>query len=244
MSNNIYTADYRSIWKSHYGEIPKDNEGRSYEIHHIDGDKSNNDISNLLCVSIEDHYNIHLDQGDYGACLIMSERMKLSPEDKSYLASQQQLKRIAEGTHHLLNNPSTGMSTVKNSEGETFRVPVDDPRVLSGELVGVRKGNNGENKGRTDLVSVRDSEGNTKKVAKEEFKNDPTLTHTMKGRVSVKDKDGNTFSVRKDDPRISSGELVGVMNGVVVKCPHCDKEGAPGAMSRWHFDKCKHKGER
>lgn len=28
-----------------------------------------------------------------------------------------------------------------------------------------------------------------------------------------------------------------------VKCPHCDKEGKMGPMSRWHFDNCKMKGK-
>ena len=26
-----------------------------------------------------------------------------------------------------------------------------------------------------------------------------------------------------------------------VTCPHCSKEGGPGAMSHYHFDKCKYK---
>lgn len=33
-------------------------------IHHIDGNKFNNDISNLLCCTSEEHYLIHLKQGD------------------------------------------------------------------------------------------------------------------------------------------------------------------------------------
>ncbi|ADM79814.1 homing endonuclease [Aeromonas phage phiAS4] len=28
---------------------------------------------------------------------------------------------------------------------------------------------------------------------------------------------------------------------VIVKCPHCGKEGIKHAMLRWHFDNCKHK---
>lgn len=27
----------------------------------------------------------------------------------------------------------------------------------------------------------------------------------------------------------------------LVKCPHCDKEGPKGALTRWHFDNCKKK---
>ena len=45
--------NYRKLYESVHGKIPKDDLGRSYEIHHIDGDHSNNLIENLLCVSIE-----------------------------------------------------------------------------------------------------------------------------------------------------------------------------------------------
>jgi hypothetical protein len=60
---------YRKIWSKSYGEIPKDEFGRSYEIHHIDGNRKNNSIENLLCVSIQEHFEIHKNQylknGDY-----------------------------------------------------------------------------------------------------------------------------------------------------------------------------------
>ena len=120
----IYHSNkHRSIYKKHFGEIPKDKFGRSMEIHHIDGNHKNNDISNLKLVTIQEHFDIHFSQGDYGACLIMSERMKISPEEKTKLAKQNvarmkekgqlvftdsewqrqnQLRRVREGTHHLL----------------------------------------------------------------------------------------------------------------------------------------------
>ena len=76
-------ASYRKIWEHANGPIPKDEFGRSHEIHHIDGDRKNNDLSNLMCVSIQEHYDIHLKQRDYYACLIISSRMKVSPKEKS-----------------------------------------------------------------------------------------------------------------------------------------------------------------
>lgn len=44
----------REIWKDNFGDIPE-----GYEIHHIDCDPSNNDIDNLLCLSAEEHHNLH-----------------------------------------------------------------------------------------------------------------------------------------------------------------------------------------
>ena len=53
VSMTIYYSkrSYRRIYEKHHGKIPKDSDGRSYEIHHIDGDHNNCDISNLKLVS-------------------------------------------------------------------------------------------------------------------------------------------------------------------------------------------------
>lgn len=58
---------YRKVWIEHYGPIPKDERGKSFHIHHIDGDGNNNDISNLMCLSAEDHFKLHELQGDIWA---------------------------------------------------------------------------------------------------------------------------------------------------------------------------------
>ena len=101
MVNNSM-SNYRKIYESKHGPIPKDHLGRSYEIHHVDGNHQNNDISNLKLVTIEEHYQIHFDQGDYGACVIMSYRMNLNPEEISRLSSACQTKLVKEGRHHWL----------------------------------------------------------------------------------------------------------------------------------------------
>lgn len=54
--------NYRKLWEQTHGPIPKDEFGRTYDIHHIDGNRKNNSIDNLICLSLEDHYKIHLKQ--------------------------------------------------------------------------------------------------------------------------------------------------------------------------------------
>ena len=54
--------NYRKLWEQTHGQIPKDEQGRTYDIHHIDGNRKNNSIENLICLSLEDHYKIHLKQ--------------------------------------------------------------------------------------------------------------------------------------------------------------------------------------
>jgi hypothetical protein len=91
------TKHHRKIYREHFGPIPKDSDGRSYEIHHIDGNHNNNELSNLKCVSIQEHYDIHYAQGDWAACLRMKHRMSLSVEETSRLASLAAKKANIEG---------------------------------------------------------------------------------------------------------------------------------------------------
>lgn len=100
-------SNHRSIYISHFGSIPKDDDGRTYDIHHIDCDKTNNNIENLIAVSIQEHYNIHYEKGDYGACLAIARRMKISPEEISSISKKVQLERSRKGT-----NPFSGPNNV------------------------------------------------------------------------------------------------------------------------------------
>jgi hypothetical protein len=95
-------TNYRRIYEQAYGPIPTDADGRTYDIHHIDGDRSNNDLSNLIALSIRDHYDRHLQQGDWGACKKLAIKMKMSPEDISMLAKLNARKQVIEGTHPFL----------------------------------------------------------------------------------------------------------------------------------------------
>lgn len=96
------TSKYRKIYENHFGEILSDEYSRTYDIHHIDGNKRNNAYTNLKAVSIQEHYNIHLEQGDWAAALKIAARLNISAEEKSRLASLYNLERVANGTHHFL----------------------------------------------------------------------------------------------------------------------------------------------
>lgn len=109
MSNNTRSrARYRRIYEKYYGPIPVDVNGISYDIHHIDGDHTNNDISNLKAVTIQEHYELHYAQQDWGACFAIANRMRIDPKEKSRLLKEWHKQRLENGTHNLLgkNNPS------------------------------------------------------------------------------------------------------------------------------------------
>jgi len=63
MKKPYNSSIHRRLYIKNHGSIPIDENGCSYEIHHIDGNHDNNDISNLIAISIKEHYEIHKKQG-------------------------------------------------------------------------------------------------------------------------------------------------------------------------------------
>lgn len=112
--NRTSAKVYRKIYEENFGPIPKEPNGRSYEIHHIDGNHSNNDPSNLIAVTIQQHYNIHFLQGDYRACAIIAGKMGCSPEEISQLASLAAKKRVSNGTHPWLGSKNPSIKKIKD----------------------------------------------------------------------------------------------------------------------------------
>jgi HNH endonuclease len=94
------SSNYLKIYKKFHGVVPKDDFGRVYDIHHIDGNHDNNSIENLVAIPIQEHYNIHYNQQDYKACVMIALRMKMSVSEISRLNSLAAYKRVEEGTHH------------------------------------------------------------------------------------------------------------------------------------------------
>lgn len=121
------TPRYRKIYENHYGPIPKDELNRSYEIHHIDGNHSNNDPSNLRAVSLQEHYDVHYAQGDYWASWKIAAKMKMTGEQISALAKQAAAKQLKEGKHPFQNSEMA--RTVTNNRIARGEHPFLDPNL-------------------------------------------------------------------------------------------------------------------
>lgn len=94
---------------------------------------------------------------------------------------------------------TTGLTTVKDKNGNSLKVHVEDPRYLSGQLVGITKG----------FVPAKDKDGNTFQVTKDDSRFlSGEIFHVTKGTTPVKDKTGKVFRVDVKDPRLLSGELI------------------------------------
>lgn len=53
--------------------------------------------------------------------------------------------------------------------------------------------------------------------------------------------DKNPYAGRKHSPEVLEKMRLAHKNRAPVACPHCGKVGAPHAMRRWHFDRCRSK---
>lgn len=120
-------STYRDIYKRVKGPIPKDETGRSYDIHHIDGDRKNNNIDNLIAVSIQEHYNIHYSQGDWAACLKIANRMALPHNVLSELGRKNALKQIKNGKNAFVGGKMQEQTQLQ-------RVSRGEHHFLSGDI--------------------------------------------------------------------------------------------------------------
>lgn len=206
-----FIMTYRKIWESVHGPIPKDESGRSYEIHHIDGNHNNNSLDNLKLVTIEEHYAIHFRQKDYGACWAIASRMNIpievSKKLQSMLSKQLAKKRIEEGTHNFSSELSKATQARRIKEG------THNFQGKQGSLNAIKRNKN--------LVELEKhpwagelGKIHNKKVAADRLSKG---THNFQG-------DSNP---NKNMPK--------------VMCPHCGKEGGRNQMKRYHFDNCKQK---
>lgn len=121
---------YRQIWEQYNNQtIPE-----GHEIHHIDGNRSNNDPSNLLCVSIEQHLEIHRKQEDWGAVHAILARMS-DREGIREAASKAQKKRLLEDRHNFqIMSPKRRTEISKSTLEKRLRehgvafLGIDDPK--------------------------------------------------------------------------------------------------------------------
>jgi hypothetical protein len=91
------TGEHLRVYKQYYGPVPA-----GCEVHHVNGDHANNHPLNLAAIPLWQHYNVHLNRGDFSQCLLMAHRMGLDKRKKSMLASLASRKLVACGKHPFL----------------------------------------------------------------------------------------------------------------------------------------------
>lgn len=132
------TTNYRKIYENHHGPIPKEPNGRSYEIHHRDGNHNNNNPYNLIAITIQEHYDIHFLQKDYYACyLIAIQRMNKTPQEISEIAKLNALKQIINGKNAFVGSNLQNKRVLEGTHpflGDgTMQRAIQLKRIASGE---------------------------------------------------------------------------------------------------------------
>lgn len=258
---------YRKIYEEKFGTIPTDETGRSYEIHHIDGNRENNNIDNLLCVSIQEHYNIHFEQGDYNACMLILRRMCLTPEEISRMAKEiayrqlnqgihnfskpgfqkrNAIRRVKEGTHHWLGERNPSHKRV-NEGTHNFQTAKKKKCDHCGKEVDA--GNYALRHGDYCFEYTGLKSPSVIKLEPKLGKNAKNTIWITNGDINKRiDKDSiiplgwKRGKILHDITGLKRGaEKRKGVSHEKVRCPHCDKEGGAPSMKRWHFDKCKHR---
>lgn len=202
--------DYRKVWEKENGPVPVDENGRKYEIHHIDGNRKNNSIDNLTCLSIKEHYDLHLKQMDYQAAGVIASRMKLSKEELNFIykgvsdSQKGKPKPWLKKPRKKVKCPwcetmTGGGGHQKSCKKNPSRKPTLKPK-LSERQKGVPK-----KKVHCEFCNKAISLGNQQR-------------HTKSCRANPNRKD---FEFE------------------IVQCPHCKVEGGLNVMNRWHFKNCK-----
>jgi hypothetical protein len=122
---------HRRLYIKHHGPVPIDENGRSYEIHHIDGDHYNNELSNLIAISVKEHYEIHKAQGDYRACAMIAKKMKLSAEELSELNGRIARESVLNGTHGWLGGENQKRRAIRLVEHKIHHLQKDSPNYIN-----------------------------------------------------------------------------------------------------------------
>ena len=97
---------HRDVWIFHIGTIPK-----GMHIHHIDNNTSNNDIANLACITLKQHWDEHRAE--------LSERSK-SPKQIAHL---DRIRHKAAEWHRSDEGRAWHKEHAKNSVGKTWGKP-------------------------------------------------------------------------------------------------------------------------
>jgi len=124
------TDNYRKIYENHIGPIPREPDGRTYDIHHIDGDRSNNTPENLVALTIQEHYDLHKKQSDWYACWKLAGKMKNTPQEASHMARLAALEQIKNGKNKFAGEAGSLLSR----EVQRRQIEAGTHCLLSGDI--------------------------------------------------------------------------------------------------------------
>ncbi len=214
MKNRPNNVTHRKIW-----EVANNKKlDKGMHIHHIDGNPLNNDPLNLKAVTPKEHYDLHLEQGDYYACILLSKVANISQQELSQIQHQHGVK---------CRDKKLGI------HNENFDIKLHIENIWKHYKPGRKPVTNGfvvfKLKEDSDVKKFLEDNPGWRKGVPDLYKKGLKLS---KRRLTSEE------SKQIGKTRIMNG----THNFLTIsKCPHCNKEGKGPMMKRWHFDNCKTK---
>ena len=212
--NTYHYKEHRRAYEHYHGSIPKDSMGRTYEVHHIDGNHNNNNPSNLVAVTIQEHYNIHYSQGDFGACARIFARMNKTPKEISDEASRLQRLLVEQGKHQFQSKEFI----------EKYVKPTNTRRILD--------------KTHNFLTRPDGTSMSADLHAKGKGSSNPAVKEKLREKAFRQIIDGkHAFTGPENNlKRVANGTHP---SQIKKTCPHCNKICDTANYAKWHGDKCK-----
>lgn len=203
---------HRRAFIKAYGRPPKP----GYHLHHIDGNYSNNSVDNLVELTPKEHYDIHYNQGDWAACILLADAAQIPPEVIAQVYREHGLNCVERqlGIHSPDFDQSANASNIWKNNPPGRKPVTDGKRVI---------------KFRTHEevdVFLKENPGWYKGIP----------SHMKQGlKKSKRRLDSKEASLIANN-RIKNGTHNFTQQH---KCPRCGKVGKGPMMKRWHFDNCK-----
>ncbi len=204
-------TQHRRVFTKAHGRPPHP----GYHIHHIDGNPDNNTPANLAEVTPREHFDIHKQQKDWGACIKLASCCEVDVDE---LAAIQQ----AHGKWCVENKVGIHSDEFDRSHLNTIwtktppgRKPVTD--------------------GRKTLKFKTDEDVDAFLAS------NPSWRHGL----PESSKQGLKLSSRRitsEEAKIlSQKRLTSNQHNFIIEytCPYCGKNGKGPMMKRWHFENCR-----
>jgi hypothetical protein len=205
--------NHRIAWERAHG---KKLEPGSH-VHHLDGNPFNNSPENLIALTAKEHYDIHFEQGDYAACILLSKSANITSDELSNVQRLHGLKCVDRGIG--FHSASFDRRTHLENIWKLYR-PGRKP-VTDGELIFKLKTDK-------DVELFLNENPTWRKGVPEKTKRGLSMSNKRLTSEEAK-------KISKD--RIDQGTHNFLTSYV---CPHCNKSGKGPMMKRWHFDNCKY----
>lgn len=225
----ILMEDYRKKWVKHFGPIPFDENGRRYDIHHIDGNRDNNSISNLMAVSIEEHRNIHYRQQDWHAVVLIEKRLGriVNDEIRKKIGDN---NRGENNKRRIKNNKLIDIviSNLENKNFYSWKIAIDYiDKICEKYDIKISPKSIALRLEKESVILIENKNDGKRRLGnKNPMYGKSELQKEIQSRPEVIKKKLEKLCISKGPQNI-------------VTCPNCLKIGGISNMKRYHFNNCK-----